>query len=95
MSASLAKRQARQARRHRNLCLRQGQGLRRARLQRSSILGKARLTLGSKSFSAAAGAKGDLRFKMTKKQRKAVKAAGKPGAEVTLTGSDGRVLDRG
>ena len=58
-------------------------------------LGKASLSLGSKSFSAAAGAKGDLRFKMTKKQRKAVKAAGKPGAEVTLTGSDGRVLDRG
>ena len=59
------------------------------------VLGKARFSLGSKSFSTAAGAKGSLRFKLSKKQRKAAKAASRTDAEVTLTGSDGRVLDRG
>ncbi len=58
------------------------------------ILGRSHRALGHKSFSAAAGGKGKLRFKLTKKQRKAVKKARRRHARVTLQAADGRRLAR-
>ncbi len=58
------------------------------------ILGHKHLALGHKSFAAAAGGKGKLRFKMTHKQRKKAKRSKRRHAKVTLQGADGHRLAR-